>query len=143
MRRLVLGLNGDGQSVVVGEEAISFSEVLPDVGWALVFETNETPPPPRPEGHGDLLPMGVEPGLVRWNVLEWGPGVELSKHHTDTVDFDMVLSGSVELIMDDGIHQLEPGDCVVVTGVDHAWRAGPQGCRVSSVFIGTTPPPGG
>lgn len=69
-------------------------------------------------------------------IIEYGPGVTFPMHHTDTVDFDIVLSGSVELILDDGVHRLASGDSVVVTGVDHGWRAGPDGCRLSVVAIG-------
>jgi hypothetical protein len=50
-----------------------------------------------------------------------------------------VLSGSVELILDDGAHPLEAGDAAVVTGVDHAWRTGPAGCRLSVVSVGIAP----
>lgn len=139
MRKLILGVREDGSTRVAEETAISFNEVLLGIGWDTVFETHESPLPPRPEGQGDLLPMGVDPGLMRWNVMEWGPGTEVPKHHTDTLDFDTVLTGSVELILDDGVHSLVPGDCVVVAGIDHAWRAGPEGCRVSCIFIGTPP----
>ena len=68
------------------------------------------------------------------------PGAEFSMHHTDTVDFDVVLAGSVELILDDGPHRLEVGDSAFVTGVDHAWRAGPKGCRLNVLTIGASPP---
>jgi uncharacterized cupin superfamily protein len=61
-------------------------------------------------------------------------------HQTNTVDFDIVVAGSVELILDDGTHLLETGDCAVITGVDHAWRAGSSGCTVSAVAVGTRPP---
>jgi quercetin dioxygenase-like cupin family protein len=63
-------------------------------------------------------------------------------HHADTVDLDVVLAGSVDLILDDGEHPLAPGDSAVVTGVDHAWRAGPEGCRLSVMTIGAAPPQG-
>jgi quercetin dioxygenase-like cupin family protein len=61
-------------------------------------------------------------------------------HYTDTVDFDVVLSGSVESILDDGAHLLTVGDSAVVTGVDHGWRAGPEGCRLNLMTIGVSPP---
>jgi mannose-6-phosphate isomerase-like protein (cupin superfamily) len=61
-------------------------------------------------------------------------------HHTDTLDFHLVLSGSIDLTLDTGIHELRPGDCAVITGIDHAWRAGPSGCRLSTVMLGTPPP---
>ncbi len=35
---------------------------------------------------------------------------------------------------------LVAGDLVVLAGVDHAWRAGPDGARLSAVLIGTPPP---
>lgn len=85
--------------------------------------------------------MGVAAGAINWMMIEYGPGVPFSMHHTDTVDFDIVLSGSVELVLDDGVHPLAAGDSVVVTGVDHAWRTGPDGCRLSVVAIGALPPP--
>jgi len=40
-------------------------------------------------------------------------------------------------VLDDGAHRLEPGDTVVVAGVDHAWRAGPDGCTMVNTMIGT------
>jgi hypothetical protein len=60
-------------------------------------------------------------------------------HHTDTVDLNLVLSGSIDLILDTGVHTLMPGDCVVITGIDHAWRAGPSGCQISGIMLGTPP----
>jgi mannose-6-phosphate isomerase-like protein (cupin superfamily) len=44
-------------------------------------------------------------------------------HTTDTVDFDVVVSGEVWLELDDGAKVLlKPGDCVVQNGTRHAWR---------------------
>jgi quercetin dioxygenase-like cupin family protein len=82
----------------------------------------------------------LAPGEARWLLVEWDAGVEAFTHHTDSIDFDVVLEGSVEIGLDDGPHLLEAGDVVVVNGVDHSWRAGPAGCRLSVVSIGTPPP---
>ena len=44
-------------------------------------------------------------------------------HTTDTVDFDIVMSGEVWLELDDGQEVgLGPGDCVVQNGTRHAWH---------------------
>ncbi|HWS91793.1 MAG TPA: cupin domain-containing protein, partial [Mycobacterium sp.] len=88
----------------------------------------------------DLLDLGVPATALRWTVIDYAPGTGFSMHHTDTVDLDVVLSGSVDLILDDGEHPLAAGDTLVVTGVDHAWRAGPDGCRLSVLTIGASPP---
>jgi hypothetical protein len=64
------------------------------------------------------------------------PNGEAPMHHTDTIDLDTVVSGSIELVLDDGAHAMGVGDCAVVTGVDHAWRAGPEGCVFAAAMIG-------
>jgi len=58
------------------------------------------------------------PGLL--DVLEREhPGM----HTTDTVDFDVVISGEVFLELDDGAEVLlKPGDCVIQNGTRHAWH---------------------
>lgn len=44
-------------------------------------------------------------------------------HTTDTVDFEVVLSGEVTLELDDGAEvTLKPGDTVVQNGTRHAWH---------------------
>jgi mannose-6-phosphate isomerase-like protein (cupin superfamily) len=44
-------------------------------------------------------------------------------HTTDTVDFDVVVSGECWLELDNGAEVLlKPGDCVVQNGTRHAWR---------------------
>jgi mannose-6-phosphate isomerase-like protein (cupin superfamily) len=44
-------------------------------------------------------------------------------HRTDTIDYEVVISGEVWLELDDGqeVH-LKPGDTVVQNGTRHAWR---------------------
>jgi hypothetical protein len=43
-------------------------------------------------------------------------------HTTDTVDFDVIVSGEVFLELDDGSEVLlKAGDCVVQNGTRHAW----------------------
>jgi mannose-6-phosphate isomerase-like protein (cupin superfamily) len=44
-------------------------------------------------------------------------------HTTDTVDIDVVISGEVDLELDDGeTMHLSAGDCVIQNGTRHAWR---------------------
>lgn len=140
MRRLLTGVNDEGRSCVLEEAEISPTEAVPGIALEMLFATTESPPPARPEGYGDFLSLGVDPGLCRWMIIDWAPNHSWAMHHTDTVDFDTVLSGSVELILATGAHKLEPGDCAVITGVDHAWKAGPDGCRVSIITLGTPAP---
>ena len=59
-------------------------------------------------------------------------------HRTQTVDYVLVLDGPVELVLDEGSVIVEPGDCVVQRGTNHAWRNhGDQPIRLVAVLTGT------
>jgi mannose-6-phosphate isomerase-like protein (cupin superfamily) len=134
----VTGVDDQGRSCVVEEKDVGgFSEAI---SLLTIFATDEAVPGPRPVGHGDDLDLGVAPGLTRWYLVHWPPNSTAHVHHTDTVDYDAILQGSITLILGDGEHPLHQGDCVVITGVDHDWRAGPDGCIESVVLLGSTPP---
>jgi mannose-6-phosphate isomerase-like protein (cupin superfamily) len=58
------------------------------------------------------------PGLLRY-LDPADPGM----HTTDTIDFEVVLEGTVVLELDDGAEvTLNPGDTVVQNGTRHRWR---------------------
>jgi mannose-6-phosphate isomerase-like protein (cupin superfamily) len=62
-------------------------------------------------------------------------------HTTDTIDFDVVISGEIWLELDDGkeVHLL-PGDCVVQNGTRHAWHnRTEQPCTVAVAIVGAQP----
>jgi mannose-6-phosphate isomerase-like protein (cupin superfamily) len=44
-----------------------------------------------------------------------------SMHKTRTVDYGIVLSGRVKLLMDEGGVELKPFDMVVQRGTNHGW----------------------
>ena len=138
MRRLVTGTDGDGRSCVVQDDVVVLADAPPPggVAYGLLHTSAELPPPLSAPGPAKKLDLGVQRGLG-WMVVRWDPGFEWPPHHTDSIDFDIVLDGSIELVLDDGAHPLGPGDAVLVTGTDHAWRSGPEGCTMAIVAIGS------
>jgi quercetin dioxygenase-like cupin family protein len=138
VRQIVTGTDGDGRSCVV-EELVN-EPTGTGISVRTVFETAGNPAPPRPPGQGRPVDLNVPVGIARWLVVQWPPGLISHVHHTDTIDFDIVLEGSIDLILDDGPHRLEVGDCAAVTGVDHGWEAGPAGCTTAVLLLGTPPP---
>jgi quercetin dioxygenase-like cupin family protein len=137
MRRLVTGLDEQGRSCVVSDVEVEFA-ITEDRGIVAVeqlYVTSELPPAQQPMGKSDLLDMGFGSGLACM-IIRWKPDSEWPPHYTDTIDVDIVLEGSIELVLDDGAHRLAPGDSVVVHGVDHSWRVGPDGCTTCVVAIG-------
>jgi mannose-6-phosphate isomerase-like protein (cupin superfamily) len=57
-------------------------------------------------------------------------------HTTDTIDFEVVLSGEVILELDDGVEKvLRPGDTVVQNGTRHRWGNRGTEPAVVAVFL--------
>lgn len=64
--------------------------------------------------------------------------VATGMHTTDTVDYDIVVSGELWLELDDGAEvHLRPGDIVVQNGTRHAWRnKGAVPCVFYGILVG-------
>jgi len=76
---------------------------------------------------------GKLPGLLRY-MDPSDPGM----HATDTIDFEVVLEGTVVLELDDGAEvTLNRGDTVVQNGTRHRWRnPGATPARMAVFFCG-------
>ncbi|MEY2424751.1 MAG: hypothetical protein QOI61_323 [Actinomycetota bacterium] len=82
-------------------------------------------PPEGSEAPADLdIPAALAdmeqgmPGMMRY-MDRSDPGM----HTTDTIDFEVVLEGTVVLELDDGaMVTLQPGDTVVQNGTRHRWH---------------------
>ncbi|MFI4994602.1 MAG: cupin domain-containing protein [Hyphomicrobiales bacterium] len=60
-------------------------------------------------------------------------------HRTKTVDYGIVLSGEIYLVVDEGETLLKPGDVVVQRGTNHAWaNRSDKPCRMAFVLIDGT-----
>jgi quercetin dioxygenase-like cupin family protein len=61
-------------------------------------------------------------------------------HGTDTVDYIVILSGEVSLLVDEGEVTLKAGDTVIQRGVNHGWiNRGKEVCIVAAVAIKAEP----
>lgn len=57
-------------------------------------------------------------------------------HRTQTVDYGIVLSGEIYLVLDDSETLLKPGDVVVQRGTNHAWsNRADVPCRMAFILI--------
>jgi mannose-6-phosphate isomerase-like protein (cupin superfamily) len=63
-------------------------------------------------------------------------GEKLGMHTTDTIDFEVVLNGAIELEVESGCVLLGPGDCVVQRGTKHRWRVvGGNACTYMALML--------
>ncbi|MFZ0881697.1 MAG: cupin domain-containing protein [Candidatus Acidiferrales bacterium] len=109
----------------------------PSGGFRFLFFTVPPNTHKRPEYADPAAALGEMqeklPGLVE--VIE---PMNRGMHTTDTVDFDVVLSGEIYLELDDGAEVLlKAGDCVVQNGTRHAWHnRSSQNCVVAVAIVG-------
>jgi hypothetical protein len=94
---------------------------------------------------GTQIPEGVDvekaiadleaalPGMLSHTEPD-NPGM----HTTDTIDFEVVMSGEVVLELDDGAEKvLGPGDTVVQNGTRHRWQnRGPEPAVIAVFIVG-------
>jgi quercetin dioxygenase-like cupin family protein len=119
MRKLVTGTDGDGRSFLAEAVEITIERVA---GEGLkVNQLHAT--------------SDIVAGTAQWSISAWEPGSNTGMHSSDTVDYDVILAGSGDLTLEDGVHPFEEGDVIVMTGVLHAWTAGPNGFLMSVVKL--------
>ena len=59
-----------------------------------------------------------------------------SMHRTRTIDYAVILSGEIDMLLDDSDIHLNTGDVVVQRGTNHAWvNRGNQPCQVAFVIV--------
>ena len=158
VRRVVTGHNASGQSVFVSDEAVPPS---PTTGFHRLWGGDVTPQfpddgsmpdhqmyfppiggfrfgmftiPPNTVAGSAVDPTAIEaeaPGLLRY-MDHSDPGM----HTTDTIDFEVVLEGTVVLELDDGAEvTLNAGDTVVQNGTRHRWKNGGDTAARIAVFM--------
>jgi mannose-6-phosphate isomerase-like protein (cupin superfamily) len=109
----------------------------PERGFRFAFVT--IPPESIPAAPPDDLTQAMAevedklPGLIG-HIEPDHPGM----HTTDTVDFDVVLSGEIWLELDDGAEvKLARGDCVVQNGTRHSWHnRSSEPCVLAVALVG-------
>ncbi len=60
-------------------------------------------------------------------------------HRTDSVDYSIVLSGEIYMMMDEDEFKLTAGDVVIQQGTNHAWsNRGSEPCMITFVLNDAT-----
>lgn len=144
-RRVVTGHDEHGVSVFAADGPVPVVRTAPD--GAVFYEiwgTGATPAPigPDPVNTGapdptlDALTVPPTPNGTKIRINEFPPGVVSPVHRTQSVDYGIVLSGEVVLVLDDAETVLRAGDVVVQRGTSHRWenRSG-ETARMAFILI--------
>jgi quercetin dioxygenase-like cupin family protein len=94
-----------------------------------------------PEGSPEvmLLESPTPPGGALYRIYTWSPGQRSPMHRTITTDFDVVLEGSLEMVLETETVTLNAGDCAVLPGIAHAWVSGADGAIVMYNLVAGNP----
>ena len=115
-----------GVSVFTADGPVPVVRTAPD--GALFYEiwgTDSAPAPvdaAAPDPTLDALTVPPAPNGTKIRINEFPPGVVSPVHRTQSVDYGIVLSGEVVLVLDDAETVLRAGDVVVQRGTSHRWE---------------------
>jgi len=73
--------------------------------------------------------------------VKGGAGGDASMHQTDSIDYEVILSGKVDIELPGGqVRTLRPGSLLVMGGVAHAWKNHyDEPCVYAAVVVGARP----
>ena len=143
VRRVVTGHDAQGRAIVeIDEVAGNVTSNRPGSSACVVWSTEGFPvdndlfvdPTDRRIG------TTIDDGTV-FRVVRYEPGLTPRMHRTDSIDYAVVLSGEIDLELDDKqTVSLKAGDLVVQRGTIHAWvNHGPDPCEIAFILIAAKP----
>ena len=143
IRRVVTGHTADGRAKVeIDEIAKNVISNRPGASSCVVWSTKGFPV--DNDGFDDptagSFKTTVEGGTV-FRIVRYGPGVTPRNHRTDSIDYAVVISGAIEMHLDDNVVvKLKAGDVLVQRGTIHNWvNRGNEACVIAFVLISSKP----
>ena len=142
IRRVVTGHDTSGRAIVkIDEVAKNVTSSRPGASACVVWTTEGFPVDNTGEEDAGLRKTGttLDNGTV-FRILELAPGVTPRNHRTDSIDYAIVMSGEVEMELDDAKVHLTAGDVLVQRGTIHNWvNRGTEPCVIAFVLIAANP----
>jgi naringenin degradation protein FdeH len=169
IRRVVTGLDDKNHAVVLFDSRIALKSDSPVLSSTNFWITDSTPPAMSKEDTANR-PIGVSPpdNGTKFRIVEFAPldaaaeaklppemimkgvnhppakGIPVKHpmmHRTRTLDYAMILSGEIDMMLDDTSVHLKQGDVIVQQATNHGWvNHGSQPCRILFVLMDSKEP---
>ena len=170
VRRVVTALDASGKAVVMIDERTKLTAPRPPNYAANVWVTSTSLPDFTSTADRGKTKIGLVPpksGTV-FRVVDFAPdsqgehpsdmnhmmkivGAEAPKkglaprhpmmHRTRSLDYAIIMSGEIDMLLDEGEVHLKAGDVVVQQATNHAWvNRGDKPCRVAFILIDSQEP---
>ena len=161
-RRVVTGHDGNGKAIVMMDSVAPNEQVVTSqISTSLLWATQETPADNFGQKDAADQEIGIPPpsrGTI-FRVVEFKPEMEIGgteeaeylrvvgtelpenarhpgMHRTRTVDYAVIMSGEIDLLLDEDDVHLMAGDVVIQRGTNHAWvNRGTEPCAIAFVLI--------
>jgi mannose-6-phosphate isomerase-like protein (cupin superfamily) len=146
VRRVVTGHDAEGKAIVSIDD-ISKNRPPRDPNntvneTTVVWTTEGFPVDNTAVEDGGQRETGITmPGGTVFRVVSFGPGNPDMNHRTDSVDYAVVMSGEIDMELDDGVSvHLKAGDVLVQRGTIHNWKnRGTEPCLIAFILIAAKP----
>jgi quercetin dioxygenase-like cupin family protein len=139
VQRVVTGHDDHGRAVFKSED-FEPTKVIPsgDAAFLLVWTTETVPVDLNDDTDGRFRDAGLtinKGSVIR--IVDMLPGGQSPMHRTNSIDYGIVMSGEVELELDDGVTKtVRQGGIIVQRGTNHLWRnVGNEPCRIAFILI--------
>src|SRR6186713_2919111 len=139
IRRVITGHDDQGRAKVLIDETVKnvtsqrpgalYSVIWSSEGFPVDNDANADP-------SGRKIGTTLDNGTV-FRVVSFAPGVAPRNHRTDSIDYAVVMSGEIDMELDDGksVH-LKAGDVLVQRGTIHNWvNKGTAPCVIAFTLV--------
>jgi len=138
VRRVITGHDANGKAIVaIDEVATHLFEGRRGATGCNVWTTEGFPANNDGNDDAGLRKVGTTlPNGTIFRILEFAPGLAPRNHRTDSIDFIVVLSGEIDMELDDTTVHLKAGDVMVQRGTIHNWiNRGTAACVLAVILV--------
>jgi mannose-6-phosphate isomerase-like protein (cupin superfamily) len=142
IRRVVTGHDLNGKAIVKHDEICNnIISRRPLHQSCVVWSTSQFPVDNLDPHDGNLRDVSVlNKKDTVFRIVQYDPGVAPRNHRTETIDYAIVMSGSIDMDLDGHIVHLEQGDVIVQRGTIHNWiNQGTEPCIIAFILIAANP----
>jgi mannose-6-phosphate isomerase-like protein (cupin superfamily) len=146
IRRVVTGHDRSGKAKIISDgAATNVKRPAPNTASTLVWCTDGAPADISVgESAEDMgaraLGTAPPPNGTRFCVIDVPPGNAGVMHRTESLDYVIVMSGEIDMELDEGNVKLRSGDILIQRGTNHSWlNRGRQPARLAFVLVDAKP----